>query len=100
VPPPRSRTKSAPVEEIADPELTVMPILGDEYKKQVMPRDKISMDCGECHTTCYVHVDNSSAYDEKARADLFIDRGGSYNPPLCGFCKRARDRKRATEKAA
>ena len=77
-----------------------MPVLGDQYKKQVMPPDKIEMECGDCHNTCYVHVDDPSSYDEKAIADLFVSRGGSYKPPLCGFCKRARDRKRLMEKAA
>jgi hypothetical protein len=98
--PPRARTKAAPVEEHVEPDLTVMPTLGEQYTKQVMPPDKVSMKCLDCKSECYVYVEDSSSYDEKARADLFVSRGGSYRPPLCGFCKRARDRKRAAEKAA
>ena len=99
MPPPRRRSAPA-VEEYVDPELTVMPALDVQYKKQVMPPDRIEMECGECHTTCYVHVTGAVDFDEMMRAELFVSRGGSYKPPLCGFCKRRRDRKRAAGKAA
>ena len=102
MPPPRKRSAPAPVpiEETVDPELTVMPALGEQYRKQAMPSERVCMKCGECGSECYICVDDAASYDEKATADLFVSRGGSYKPPLCGFCKRRRDRARQAEKAA
>lgn len=69
------------------------------YVKQAMPKDRFEMHCGECKTLCYVHVEDKERYSPEMVAQLFVDRGGSYNPPLCGYCKRREDRAKSNGKA-
>lgn len=56
-----------------------------------LPPDKFSMICGQCNCECAVHIKDPENYTQSQIAQLFVDRNGSWNPPLCGFCKRKAD---------
>ena len=46
-----------------------------------------------------MYVDDASVVDEIARKEMF-EKNGSYNPPLCGFCFRARQQRKQKNKVA
>ena len=70
---------------LPDPEIEDRKINPNRYKS--MPVGKIAVTCG-CGIVAAVHVDDPDIYDAKTRQQLFIDRGASYDPPLCTFCFR------------
>lgn len=77
---------------VPDPEAAERAAHPEKFRKG-LPAGKISIQCGQCHNVCTIHVDDPEMYDEKSRKQLFKDRGASYNPPLCGFCFRRRPKK-------
>jgi hypothetical protein len=84
--PPPAAAEAAPVEtpetcEDIQPEVR-------HRKGNGLPPDKFSMICGVCGVECAVHIKNPDDYSNEQIAQLFVDRGGSYNPPRCGFCFR------------
>ena len=70
---------------LPDPEVEDRKVNPGRYK--AMPSGKISITCA-CGVLSTVYVDDPGIYDAKGRQILFLDRGASYNPPLCPFCFR------------
>lgn len=60
-------------------------------KSNSLPPDKFCMICSNCKGECAVHIKDPESYTQKEIAHLFVSRGGSWDPPLCGFCKRKAD---------
>ena len=69
------------------------------YKKSSLPTDKIAIHCADCGKERAMYVDDASVVDEIARKEMF-EKNGSYNPPLCGFCFRARQQRKQKNKVA
>lgn len=87
--PPPAAAEAAPVEVPEAPETTEENQPETRHRKgSGLPPDKFSMICGTCGCECAVHIKNPDLYNQDQIAELFTDRGGSYNPPRCGFCLR------------
>lgn len=57
----------------------------EKYRKG-LPSGMISHTCGKCKVMSTVYVDEPALYDQKARVELFRERGSCYDPPLCRWC--------------
>ena len=66
--------------------------IGHHYRKTPLPGDQITIQCIGCGNQRTKYVKDASTVSEAERKEMF-DKNGSYNPPLCGFCYRARRRK-------
>ena len=63
------------------------------YKKVPVPGEQITIQCVGCGNMRTKYVKDASMVSEADKRDMFNEHG-SYNPPLCGFCHRARLRQK------
>jgi len=82
-------TEDGVVEMPSEPEAEE---IGHHYRKTPLPGDQITIQCIGCGNQRTKYVKDASTVSEAERKEMF-DKNGSYNPPLCGFCYRARRRK-------
>ena len=84
--PPAVEDDASPEPEPEDPEPE------QKYKKSALPPDKIAIRCVDCGSERAKYVEDAGMVGEAMRKEMF-DKNGSYDPPLCGFCLRVRQRK-------
>lgn len=77
--------------KVPDPEGEAAKAHPEKHRKG-LPAHEIASKC-KCGAVSTVYVDDPDLYDDKARQQLFKDRGASYSPAVCGFCMRRRPKK-------